>query len=174
MIRLISFIVLFSSLNLQASELIAQDKASSTKVAAAAKTWEKIFTPNLCSPDAATFKVVDKKDLDVGHTFLKATKMLSTDVTALTTYKRLKSKTAINAAVKSVLSDMGMQNDPLLAAQLLRIAEKVESRLLYLITTTNEEVKFELTGTAFAVYDIENGEMTLLTTGDSFRPSSCE
>ena len=73
----------------------------------------------------------------------------------------------------AILSDMGMEDDSLLAEQMYRVAQKVDSRVIYDVTTI-DGTRSGLTGRLLAIYDLENLELTLLTTGDAFESSGCE
>lgn len=170
---LISFLMLLVGLNSHATELKQIQKPTSVKVAAVFKSWEKIYTPDLCYPDAVAFKIINKTSMPLQNRILAATKTVSKDVKSLTAFRRVESSKDIFKTTEAILSDMGMMKDDHLSEQLLRVGQN-PIRQVYEVTTTNGEKKTELTGTILAIYDLENMELTLLTSGDAFGSSSCE
>ena len=169
--KMFVLMVLFFGLSVQAGELEQIEKPSSVKVAAVFNSWEKIYTPNLCFPDAAAFKITTEK-INVKAMTLAAAKSLSKYVKSLTEFSQLKSKTAVNNAAKDALDGLGVFDDKF-SAQLFRVYEKVDARQVY-VATTSDSSSAKLEGSLIVIVDLENKELVVLTSGDAFDPSRCE
>jgi hypothetical protein len=173
MIRSLFIFVLFVGLNSHATELKQIQKPTSVKVAAVSKSWEKIYTPNMCYPDAATFKITNKSSINLQGTVLAAAIALNKDLKSVTSFRRVESTKDIYKTTEAILSDMGIMKDDHLSEQLYRVGQN-PMRQIYEATVIDGNKKLPSEGTILAIYDLENLELVLLTTDDAFEPSSCE
>lgn len=175
-------IILLSSIAASAVEKFEViDQATSTKVTAVSRTWEKYFTPNMCYPDAITLKTKIHDKIILNDFILKALKKVSTDVDVLREVTLAKSELDISMLSDVIVVDIGLstvtgeekENDQFYK-QLIRVFEKSDARLVFYVKTESKGGSTVLEGSAIAIIDLENDEITLLTAGDAFQSSGCE
>jgi hypothetical protein len=164
-------LISFLSFNAFATELTAIDKPTSVKVRAAAASWEKIYTPNLCYPDAVTYKISALSTSNWQNLILAAAIATSDQVRSFSSFRQLSTKQQVVAKAKDLQSGMGVRSDKKLEAQLVRVFEKQSAREIYSANTIGGNMGLE--GEILAILDHENSEVVLLTTGDAFDSSSC-
>jgi hypothetical protein len=173
MARIIVFLVVFCFLGI--CQAAAQPEfPTSRKVAAVFKSWEKIYTPDLCYPDAAVFKVEMTPESNIKALALKAAQSINASAKAVTSFKQLTSEEEVVAAANAALNQMGMSQDAVLAGQLYRVFQNAFKRQVFTMSVTNKNKDVELNGHAIVIADFENGELILLTYGESFDASTCE
>lgn len=148
-------------------------KPTGVKVNAVFNSWEKIYTPNLCYPDAVVFKVQMTKNTDFKQLAFAAAKEVNKDAVELTSFVPLTSDKMVEASVKSALTQMGMSDSPELTMQLFRVYQKSDVRKVFTLTVTKRTDRVELTGEAIVIADLETNELVLLTYGETFDVSRC-